>query len=268
APSDCVARSGFIEHAASGRRASYGELALDAAKLTPPSDPALKPRQQWRLLGTSFPRLELPSRVDGSAIFGPDVVVEGMLVAAVKLCPVAGGTLERVDPAPALAIKGCRAVVPFPRQTLFVGDQYWKGLLPLEAAVIVVADHYWAAQKGLEALRPVWSEGANARLSNETQQAALATFERYAQQQKPFVALRLPLEFFDLARSAPSLKNIVIDDTDHVHVIYERVRGVVRFVGIAQKILRRCGFVGKGIYRHVKFFEKRTKSFDKRLCLE
>ncbi|HYC06018.1 MAG TPA: molybdopterin cofactor-binding domain-containing protein [Azospirillaceae bacterium] len=143
-PEDCVARYGVVKHPPSERLAGYGELAPVAALLTPPSEVPLKAREQWSVIGRPMPRLDTPAKVDGSAEYGIDFSLPGLLVATIAQCPVFGGTLGSVDPAPALKVRGVRKVVR------------------LENAVAVVATGWWAAKKGLDALSPAWNAGPNA----------------------------------------------------------------------------------------------------------
>ncbi|WP_294642526.1 molybdopterin cofactor-binding domain-containing protein [uncultured Aureimonas sp.] len=75
---------GFVRQASSGRSLSYGELARDAAVLTPPDDIMLKPSDQWRVIGRSQPRVDLPAKVRGEPVFGMDVRLPGMLFAAIR----------------------------------------------------------------------------------------------------------------------------------------------------------------------------------------
>jgi isoquinoline 1-oxidoreductase beta subunit len=148
APGTCRAHQGTVIHAASGRRLDYGALAIAAASLTPPAKPPLKDRADWRLIGQPVPRLDLPAKVDGSAIYGLDVDLPGMLTATLAQSPRFGGKLVSVDASPALAVPGVKKVVK------------------LEAAVVVVADSYWAAKTGLEALKPAWTAGPLAGVSS------------------------------------------------------------------------------------------------------
>ncbi len=143
------AENGAVVNTATGASVRFGALALDAAKETPPSAPPLKYPAAWRLIGTAMDRLDVPAKVDGSAGFGIDVRLPGMLIAAIARCAVFGGSLVSVDEAPAKAVRGVRAVVP------------------LQDAVAVVADGWWPAKKGLDALSPVWDEGAFAEGSSE-----------------------------------------------------------------------------------------------------
>src|SRR5207244_4394800 len=102
----------------------------------------------WKILGTRVRRLDTPPKVDGSAQFGIDVKVPGMLVAVIARCPVFGGKVASFDATKAKAVKGVRQVVQ------------------ISSGVAVVADSYWAAKKGRDALKITWDEGPNAQLSS------------------------------------------------------------------------------------------------------
>jgi isoquinoline 1-oxidoreductase beta subunit len=155
-----AAADGVVSHAASGRSARYGELAADAARLSVPATPRLKQRKDYRIVGTSPPRLDIPAKVRGAAGYGIDVELPGMLYAAVKAAPVHRGRLVSVDPAPALAQPGVERVVR------------------LERAVAVVARSWWQANRALAALSPRFSDGGSAAASSATlfadQERALA----------------------------------------------------------------------------------------------
>src|SRR5256885_8246772 len=107
----CRAQNGAVVHEPSGRRLPYAKLAARAANLAVPGDVPLKDPKDFRLLGTRVPRLDTPAKVDGSAVFGIDVKVPGMLVASIERCPVFGGTLKSYDATKAKAVPGVRAVV-------------------------------------------------------------------------------------------------------------------------------------------------------------
>ncbi len=142
--------------AGDGRALAYAALAADAAALPVPEKPRLTPRADWRLIGQPLPRKDLPEKVDGSAVFAVDVKLPGLLTATIRQSPVFGGRLVSVDPAPALAVRGVRHVVPITGVRFDVTSP--RGPQPFEMAdaVAVVADTWWAAKKGLDALRPVW----------------------------------------------------------------------------------------------------------------
>ncbi|OWJ97652.1 aldehyde dehydrogenase [Pseudomonas sp. A46] len=148
-PADsCKAEKGEVLHPASGRRLGYGALADAAAGLSLPESIPLKDPRDFRLIGTPAKRTDSPSKVNGTAIFGIDVRPEGMKVAAITICPIVGGTLEGVDSAPAMAVRGVREVVR------------------TDNAVAVIADHMGAARKGLAALQIKWNPGANGQVSS------------------------------------------------------------------------------------------------------
>ncbi len=134
----CRIEQGTVVRVQDGERLPFGALVDAAAKLTPPLAPALRPRSAWRVLGQAVRRADIPARVDGSARFGIDVDLPGMLVAHVLHAPSFGATLAAVDARPARAVKGVVQVVKLP------------------AAVAVVASGYWAARQAAQQLRPVW----------------------------------------------------------------------------------------------------------------
>jgi isoquinoline 1-oxidoreductase beta subunit len=146
---ECRAEKGAVIHSG-GRRLTYGRLVATAATLPVPTDPPLKEAKDWKILGTRVPRLDTPLKVDGSAEFGIDVTLPGMLVAVVARCPVFGGKVASFDPATAQAVPGVRHVVQ------------------ISSGVAVVADGYWPAKTGRDALQVSWTEGPNAAVSSTT----------------------------------------------------------------------------------------------------
>ena len=153
--SECTARAGRVYHEATARSLSYGQLAGAAAKLSPPWRPKMKPREDYRLIGKSIPRLDIPAKVNGSAVFGIDVRRPGMRFAAVSQSPVFGGEVTSYDESSALAIKGVESVVAVPN------------------GVAVVADSTWHAHKGLEALAPQFAGGVTRGLDSAKVDAML-----------------------------------------------------------------------------------------------
>jgi isoquinoline 1-oxidoreductase subunit beta len=149
-PASCTARSGEVSHQPSGRRLGYGELAAAAALLPVPKEPRLKDPKDFRVIGTRVHRLDTPAKVMGTATFGIDVKLPGLLTAVVARSPVFGGKRARHDASKAVSIQGVRKV------------------LAIESGVAVVADGYWPAQQGRKALVVEWNEGANAGLSSAT----------------------------------------------------------------------------------------------------
>jgi isoquinoline 1-oxidoreductase beta subunit len=149
--------AGVVQHAQTGRRASFGELALDAAQLPIPPDVKLKDPASFKLLGKCQARLDLPAKVDGTAQFGMDVRVPGMLYGAIAQCPVFGGSLKSFDAQTAKARKGVRGVFALPATSTS------------SAAVVVVAERYWQARSALAEVSIAWDEGPNAAHDTDAQ---------------------------------------------------------------------------------------------------
>jgi isoquinoline 1-oxidoreductase beta subunit len=145
--SACGAENGRVT-GTQGRSASYGQLADAAAKLAVPKDVTLKDAKDFRLIGKPLPRLDTPGKVDGSAEFGLDVQLPGMLYAAIAMSPALGGSARSVDSTAALALPGVRRV------------------LATASGVVVVAEHFWQAKKARDALRIEWQPGPNSGLDN------------------------------------------------------------------------------------------------------
>lgn len=135
-------RDGAVVHAS--HRATYGELAADAAKQPVPEKPALKPRSAFRLIGRSKKRIDGPDIVTGRARYGLDVRVPGMLYAVVARAPQLAAKVISFDAANAKRVEGVRHVVQIP------------------TGVAVVADNTWAAMRGRDALAIEWSESPHA----------------------------------------------------------------------------------------------------------
>jgi len=146
---ECHAEQGAVVHTG-GRRLTYGHLVATAATLPLPADPPLKAAGDWKIIGTRVPRLDTPLKVDGSAQFGIDAAVPGMLTAVVARCPVFGGTVARFDATAARAVPGVRDVVQ------------------IASGLAVVAEGYWPAKQGRDALDVAWNEGPTADVSSGT----------------------------------------------------------------------------------------------------
>ena len=148
--SECRAEQGAVVHTPSKRRLTYGALASAAAKLPLPKDVPLKDAKDWKVIGTPAKRLDTPPKVDGSALFGIDVKVPGLLVAVVARPPVFGGKVVSFDATKARAVPGVRDVVQ------------------ISSGVAVVADGYWPAHQGRAALEVKFDDGPNANVSSES----------------------------------------------------------------------------------------------------
>src|SRR5437870_2483679 len=145
-PASCRAQRGEVRHEPTGRRLKYGELAADAARMPVPESVVLKRAGDFKLIGTPAKRLDTPSKVNGTAVYGIDARPPGVKIATLAQSPVFGGRVKSVDDAKARAVKGVRQIVR------------------LDDAVAVVADHMGAAKKGLAALVIEWDDGPHAKL--------------------------------------------------------------------------------------------------------
>ena len=140
---ECSTKNHRVVHAATNRSLGYGELASEAAAFSPSSDPVLKPKSQYTLVGKSIPRVDIPKKVNGATSYGLDVKQPGMLYAAIRISPVFGGKLKAVSIGDILKLRGVKKVVQ------------------LDDAVVVVADRFWRARDAAAALNPVFDNGAN-----------------------------------------------------------------------------------------------------------
>ncbi len=146
AASQCRAEKGVI-HGPGGKHATYGELAEAAAKLPVPKEVPLKDPKDFTIVGKATKRLDTPGKVNGTAEYGIDVKLPGMVYASLEQCPVIGGKVRRFDATKARAMPGVIDVVQ------------------IDDGVAVVATSYWRARKAREALSVQWDEGAGAKLS-------------------------------------------------------------------------------------------------------
>ena len=133
-----------------GKKATYGQLAAAASQLPVPEKVALKEPADFRIVGKRTRRLDTPAKVNGTAEFGMDVKLPGMVYASLEQCPVIGGTVKSFDGAKAKSMAGVIDVVQIPD------------------GVAVVADTYWHAKKARESLVVQWDEGAGAALNEKT----------------------------------------------------------------------------------------------------
>jgi isoquinoline 1-oxidoreductase beta subunit len=145
---------------ASGKRAAYGEMAAAASRQTPPEKPPLKSAKQFRFIGKdrSTPRVDSPSKVNGTATYTIDVKLPGLLTAVIAWPPSFGAKLVSFDVTDAKNVKGVTDVVEVPE------------------GVAVVATGTWAALQGRRALKVQWDESASKDLDSE------ATLDRYRAQ--------------------------------------------------------------------------------------
>lgn len=133
---------GWVFEQGGERRAHYGELAEDAARQRPPSDPPLKDPADYRIVGTNVARLDTADKLDGATVFGSDVQLPGMRYAAIRQSPVFGAEIDSFDASRARTMAGVEAVIQ-------IGDD----------AVAVIARRTWQAMKAVEAINITYTDG-------------------------------------------------------------------------------------------------------------
>ncbi len=143
---ELVTENGTIVHRASSRSVTYGDVAVDAGKRTPPAEVRLRDKAQWKLLGKTQPRVDMLAKVTGAPIFGIDVKVPDMLFGTVRMSPVFGATPVRADLSKAEAMPGVVKVVP-------IATSYGSGFG-------VIAENTWAAFRAAEAIDVEWGKPA------------------------------------------------------------------------------------------------------------
>ena len=148
--SECTAASSVVTHAPSGRTLRFGELAAAAAKVALTKEPAIKTPDQFTFIPRPMPRVDVVHKTDGSAKFGIDAQVPGMVFAAITACPVPGGKLKSVD------------------ESVLAGAPGILQVVKLEHAMAVVAtESFWRAKRALSRLQPEWDIGEAGKVDSE-----------------------------------------------------------------------------------------------------
>ncbi len=145
---ECKASLGVVFHSGSGKKLSFGQLAADAAKLTPPKDIPLKDPKTWTIAGKPIPRLDITDIVTGKIRYGVDVQLPGMLHAAIAQSPVFGGKAKSIDSS---KVDNRRGIV---------------NVINLGEFVAVVADNWWRAKEALRDVSIDWDNGKNGAVNS------------------------------------------------------------------------------------------------------
>ncbi len=164
APGECYAENGIVKRRSDEQAFGYGDLVEEASKLSAPANPKLKDPKDFKIIGTSMKRRDTPLKVNGSAVFGSDIYVEGMLHASVERSPVFLGKVISFDDTEARKIPGVRHVVKTQRP---VWGRTREG-------VAVVADDYWTAQKARKLLKIKWD---NQKLETHSTASLMSGFK-------------------------------------------------------------------------------------------
>lgn len=144
---ECRASQSVVTHG-SNRRATFGELAAAASTGPVPTQVPLKNPKDWKLIGTSPPRLDLPAKVNGTQLYAVDVQLPGLLHASILQSPVFGGRVQKVDDSQARAMRGVQRIIT---------NEEW---------VAVVASNWWQANKAVQALKVEWNNGVSGAVTS------------------------------------------------------------------------------------------------------
>jgi isoquinoline 1-oxidoreductase beta subunit len=172
---EIVAKDSVLTHPSTRRRLSYGAVAEQAAAIRLDAEPTPKPHKDWYFLGKASPsKVQLPLIVNGSAVYGIDVKLPGMVHAALMQSPVQGGKLRSHDFEKIRGMPGVLGIVVVdPSEARPPVDpklmQFPIGLTAPQSAVAVIAEHYWQARKALEALPVEWDDGPGAQWKTDDQ---------------------------------------------------------------------------------------------------
>lgn len=145
----CYASNGSVYLKGGAKTFTYGQLVEEASKLALPANPVLKDPNDFKILGKSLKRLDVPSRVTGKAIYGLDIDVPGMVYASILHSPMIFGKIVSIDDTAALKVPGVLRVMPCER----------KMIHRVTDSVAVIASSWWAADKGRRALSVTWDNG-------------------------------------------------------------------------------------------------------------
>lgn len=154
---ECYAEEGHVIHKPSGRKLNYGELVTAASKLEPPKNVELKHPGDYKILRKPLPRQDTPMKTNGTAIFGLDKTLPGMLYASVERSPRFIGKVKSFDEKSAKAVPGVKHVFKVVAD-VFSGKR---------EGVAVVADNLWAAMQGRKALKVEWDDSGFEHFSTE-----------------------------------------------------------------------------------------------------
>jgi isoquinoline 1-oxidoreductase beta subunit len=166
-PAECTTQSGRVLHAASGRSASYGELASKAAALPAPalSSVQLKDPKDYRIIGHSQPGVDTHAIVTGKPLYGIDVQLPGMLYASIEKAPVFAGKVKSANIEHIKTLPGVRHVLVIEGGITPAAFTPWEP--GLEPGIAIVADTWWQAQQARKQLKIDWDLGPAATQSSE-----------------------------------------------------------------------------------------------------
>lgn len=154
---ECFAENGEVIHQSTGKKLSYGSLVKAAQQLTPPQEVQLKQRKEYKIIGKGLPRKDIPLKTNGTAVFGLDKKLPGMLYAVVERNPRFRGKVKSFDDTATKSISGVKHVLKVQREVFGLKCE----------GVAVVANSLWAAMEGRKVLKVEWDDEGFEHLDSE-----------------------------------------------------------------------------------------------------
>lgn len=204
---DCYAESGQVIHRPTAKRLHYGELVADAMKLETPKNVVLKKRSDYKLVGKPLRRLDTKLKTNGTATFGLDKTLPGMLYAAVERNPRLRGKVKSFDDTAARKIPGVKHVF---KTKMLVFNTYREG-------VAVVATSTWAALEGKKALKVTWDDSGFEHLSTDE----IFTRQKQALQTQEGLSFKQQGDASAIIAQAPKKLDVVYETPYQYHACME-----------------------------------------------
>ena len=259
--SECVTRDHAVHHEASGRSAGYGDLVALTDGIAAPETPTFKDPANYRYIGKSLDTIDGFAMSVGTANYGIDATLPGMLHASIERCPTHGGAVASFDATAAKAVAGVVDVIKLPDPEAGKAP----GFLPL-GGVAVLATNTWSAMQGRAALTIEWAPGANGAYDSEIYREELlasAGKEGKTVLERGDAAAALAAAFapspaalvlaFLMMRAAPGAASVSVFhcfSVVHVQSLFHAYRYISRYIvnqDISKKIFRREGaLLGEG----------------------
>jgi isoquinoline 1-oxidoreductase subunit beta len=155
---ECHAKNGHVIHERTGRTLNYGVMVKEASLINPPQQVQLKSRKDYTVIGKSLRRKDIASKVNGTAVFGLDKKVPGMLYAVVERSPRVRGKVKSFDDTATMTVSGMKKV--FKTERLIFGVVF--------EGVAVVADTLWTAMQGRKLLKVEWDDDGFEHLDSDS----------------------------------------------------------------------------------------------------
>lgn len=195
--SACYAQSGSVIHKSSGKKLTYGQLVESASKLETPKNIQLKPISEYKLIRKPLKRRDTPLKTNGSAIFGLDKRIPGMLYASIERNPKIMGIVKTFDDTETLKVKGVKEVFKIRAKV----HNVWR------EGVAVVADSTWSALQGRKHLKIEWDESQFTHINSA----------EILKEQKNLLASQEGL----VHKTQGDVKSVLANNNDKLDVVYE-----------------------------------------------